>query len=309
LNAVQRRALIIGRGSIGIRHGRVLERMGCQVSYFSRRPSGAGGGYSSIQDALNQSRPDYAVIATETAAHLGNVRELSAAGYMGPLLVEKPLFERPHPIPNSLKANSIFVGYQLRFLRAIVELRAFVAGETCVSASLYVGQHIDTWRQGRDGHTSYSGWSVLGGGALRDLSHELDLAQWLFGSCVRISASGGRMTGVTIDSDDAWGILAEFERCPIVSLQLNYLDQPGRRRIVVVVTNRTAEIDLLSGAVKINDKMVRFEEDRDQPIEAMHRSILEKAGENACGLDSAAYVLAMIDATEQAARTKKWVAL
>jgi predicted dehydrogenase len=299
-------ALVIGQGSIGVRHARILERIGCDVISFSRRNADGSAQGARIEQVVAKKRPDYIVIATETASHIGNLRAIAKSDYDGLMLIEKPLFEQPYADVRP-KPRSIFVGYQLRFHGAVQALRAFVRAQKCISATFYVGQYLDSWREGRGGKTTYSGHAAMGGGVLRDLSHELDLAHWLFGACSRVCAAGGKLGDVTVDSDDAWGILADFERCPIVSLQLNYFDRPGRRRILVVGEELTADIDLVAGTVKIGDSVERFEHDRDAPIEAMHRSVLEKNGENACDFDGGQRVLAMIDAIERAGRERTWV--
>ena len=66
---------------------------------------------------------------------------------------------------------------------------------------------------------------------LRDLSHELDLIQWLFGRWTRLTALGGRRGELEIDADDTWAVLLELDSGAIATLHLNYLDRPGRRRV------------------------------------------------------------------------------
>ena len=302
------RALVIGFGSIGERHARILTELGFSVSVVSRRQIG-GGAYQllpSVGAALSAGPFDYAVVATETSAHAADLGLLAQSEAVAKVLVEKPLFAGLPAARPSFR-SLIHVGYQLRFHPGIRRLREAIGGRRCRLAQFYVGQHLDDWRPGRPARDSYSGQAAKGGGVLRDLSHELDLALWLFGTCKRLTAIGGRLSDVTIDSDDAWGILAEFERCPAVSVQMNCLDRIGQRRIVVVAEDTTVAVDLVRGTIDRDGRIERIVRDRDAPIREMHRAILEQDGLEVCDLEGGLKVMAAIEAIERAGRDGIWV--
>jgi predicted dehydrogenase len=305
-----REALVVGFGSIGRRHSAVLKKMGLSVSIVSRREAVVHppATFKSLDEALRAASYDYVVIATETAAHLADLQKLALAGYNGKVLVEKPLFPQRAVLPDS-SGMGIYVGYQLRFHPAVCALRELISEDDCITASLYVGQHLDLWRADRDSQQTYSSRSALGGGVLRDLSHELDLAGWLFGSCDRITALGGRLSELTVDSDDVWGILGEFDRCPIVTLQLNYLDRIGQRTITVITRTQTIHVDLVAGTLDRNGTIMDFKATQDEPIEAMHRAIISDRGQKPCSGEIGLQVVNMIEAIERAAQSKVWVAL
>lgn len=305
-----REALVVGYGSIGRRHSSVLAKLGLRVSVVSRRegvphPFVA---FKSLDDALKAAPYEYVVLAAETAAHLTDLEKLALLGYRGKVLVEKPLFAQPAVLPAS-SPMSIYVGYQLRFHPVMRTLRELIADDDCIAADFYVGQHLDLWRKDRDSQQTYSSRAAQGGGVLRDLSHELDLAGWLFGACNRITALGGRMTDLTVDSDDVWGILGQFERCPVVTLQLNYLDRIGQRTMTVITRNQTIHADLVAGTLVCNQETTELKADRDEPIEAMHRAVIDGDGEDVCSGEAGLQVVDMIAAIERAARSGTWSAL
>ena len=127
--------------------------------------------------------------------------ELAAAGYAGRVLVEKPLFGRSLSVPlNSFQ--SLSVAYNLRFHPLIQRLQDLLVGETVISVQAYVGQYLPDWRPDTDYRYSYSAKVAEGGGALRDLSHELDYLGWLFGAWSAVTAFGGHLSLLEIDSDD-----------------------------------------------------------------------------------------------------------
>lgn len=303
-----REALVVGYGSIGGRHSSILAKLGMRVSVVSRRngvpyPFVA---FKSLDEALQVASYDYVVLATETAAHFADLEKLASSGYRGRVLVEKPLFAQPAALPTS--PMNIYIGYQLRFHPVVRALRELIAGDDCISADFYVGHHLDLWRRDRDSHQTYSSKAALGGGVLRDLSHELDLAAWLFGVCDRVTALGGRMSELTVDSDDAWGILGQFQRCPVVTLQLNYLDWIGQRTMTVITRSQTIRADLVAGTLVRNGETTDFKAGRDEPIEAMHRAIVDGRSEDVCSGEAGLQVVDMIAAIENAVRSSIWIA-
>lgn len=215
---------MIGNGSAGQRHARVLAGMGHSVAIVSRRDD---------RSILEGGRPfDYAVIATETADHHRALCDLAACGFDGLVMVEKPLFHRPMPMPEN-RFKRVGVGYPLRFHPSIRCARDWLATRRALSADIYCGQYLPDWRPDRDYRETYSAKRAQGGGVLRDLSHELDYANWLFGPWVQLAALGGKFSSLEIDSEDTAVILASFTRCKAVTIHLNYTHRPFRRDLCI----------------------------------------------------------------------------
>jgi predicted dehydrogenase len=304
-----RRACVIGQGSIGQRHAAVLRGMDYAVTAVSRRAVAADAPsvVPSIAAALAINAYDYVVIASETAQHEADLKALELQQYVGPLLVEKPLFSQPRNI-SAARWPQLYVAYQLRFHPLIQRLKDEVEGAQILSASFAVGQHLDSWRAGRSGRDSYSGSRAAGGGALRDLSHELDLADWLLGPCTALAASGGRLGDVTTDSDDCFALIACHQHCPQVMIQMNYLDRVGQRLVTLITPERTFLADLMAGTLNINGIVTSLAADRDSPIRALHEAVLAGGGA-ACDLASATRTIAVIAAAEVASAEQRWVSL
>ena len=139
-------AVVIGLGSIGQRHARVLNELGHGVATVSRRD---GGDYPSIGQAIAASRPGYVVIATETSEHARSLQQLAEADFRGTVLVEKPVFAHPQSVPDYPFAH-LLVGYNLRFHPVMSAFAERLAGRQAITVSAYVGQDIRDWRPGRD---------------------------------------------------------------------------------------------------------------------------------------------------------------
>jgi len=298
-------ALVIGHGSIGARHQRVLAELGLRVGVVSRR--GGAGRFTDLAEALAALAPGYVVVATETADHGPALERLAALDFRGRVLVEKPLFAAPRPLP-AHRFQALAVGYNLRFHPVLQRLSELLAGERPVSAQLYVGQYLPEWRPERDYRALYSAHAAGGGGALRDLSHELDVAGWLFGPWRRVAALGGRWGDLEIDSDDTFALLGEFVRCPAVTIQMNCLDRRSRRELVVNTARHTVSADLIAGTLQWDrDAPERFAPDRDLTYRALHRAVLGDLP-GPCGAEEGARAVALIAAAERAAREGAWVA-
>jgi predicted dehydrogenase len=300
-------ALVVGLGSIGQRHARLLGELGVAVAAVSRRSDAAPRCYASLALALAREAPDYVVIANETAAHHATLATLADCGFAGAVLVEKPLFAEPAPLPANRFAG-LYVGYNLRFHPVLAELKRLLADEPALSAHVYVGQYLPDWRPGRDYRDTASASRAAGGGALRDLSHELDYMGWLFGPCRQVAALDGRSGALDIDSDDVAALLLAFERCPAATAQLNYLDRPGAREIIINTARHTLRADLIRGTLRINGEERHFPVARDDTYLAQHRSVLGNRRDTLCTAEEGAAVVALIAAAEQSAATGAWVA-
>ncbi|GAB4169436.1 MAG: Gfo/Idh/MocA family oxidoreductase [Thalassobaculales bacterium] len=275
--------LILGRGSIGERHGRVLAALGHRVAFASRR---AG---VTLEQGLADG-PGYVVVATETADHGPALARLAAAGYAGQVLVEKPLLAAPGALP-AHRFASLHVGYNLRFHPLVTRLRAALAGRRALAAQFYVGQYLPEWRPGRDWRAGYSASAGGGGGALRDLSHELDLALWLLGPARRVAAAGGSLSHLATSADDIAALLLETRDCPAVTIQLNLLDRRTRREIIVVCDDATIAADLVAGTLTVDRAPPEpVAAGRDDSYAAMHQAVLGGGGDACTGAEGLAVV-------------------
>ncbi len=300
------RALVVGFGSIGQRHARLLDELGHEVAVVSRRSIAHHNQFSNLADAVRDFEPAYVVIANRTSEHLGSVKDLVEAGFRGRLLVEKPLFSRLGPFPEN-RFHSVHLGYHLRFHPLLQELKTALHGEDLCSFQAYVGQYLPDWRPGTDYRDSYSAHNRLGGGVLFDLSHELDFTLWLLDGWTAIAARGGTFSALEIDSDDCFCMLLETPMCPAATVQVNYLDRKTRREIIVNTKAATFKVDVINGTFEKNQDRVTHHLERDTPYVDMHRSILDGDSKTACTVKDGMEVMHLMDAARRAAVSDKWI--
>ena len=300
------RALVVGYGSIGRRHARLLAELGCRTAVVSARDVDFPWVHRSLGEALADSPVDYLVIANPTASHHALLAEAAALGYRGRVLVEKPLFEAPRALPDAAFAFA-GVAYNLRFHPAIRRLREILDGQPLLTLQVYAGQYLPTWRPETDYRQAYSAREAAGGGALLDLSHELDYLQWLAGPCNAVAALGGHLSPLEIDSDDVHALLCRTVRCPVATVHVNYLERPARRFIIANTAESTVAVDLIAGTVSVDSRVESHGCDRDHTYRSMHAAVLEGRHADVCTLEEGMQTVRLADAAKRAARSARWI--
>jgi predicted dehydrogenase len=298
-------ALVIGYGSIGTRHARLLTELGQHTAVVSSRNVDFPLRFDTLETALANHKPDYVVIANATNLHYNTLTALRRQGYGGVALVEKPLFDRYQVIAD--EAGQTLVAYNLRFHPVIQRLAQRLRSERILSVQAYAGQYLPGWRPTTDYRESYSANATRGGGVLRDLSHELDYLGWLLGGWSRVTALGGHFSSLEITSDDIFTLLLATPACPVVALQLNYLDRLGRRFIVVNTDQHTIEADLIAGTIQVDGEQEHFKMERDSSYRAMHQAALTGDRTTLCSLSEGLSTMRLIEAAEQSAVRGEWV--
>ncbi|MBU4378109.1 MAG: Gfo/Idh/MocA family oxidoreductase [Proteobacteria bacterium] len=300
------RSLIIGYGSIGARHARLLAEMGHEVRCVTRNPQCPFPVFTDLADALDGNMPGLTVISTPTADHHDTLRALLAHGFSGRILVEKPLFDHvPATLPPA--TGHIFAAYNLRLHPLVQEAARLLTDRPIFSARFFVGQYLPDWRPGTDYTAGYSARRDQGGGVLRDLSHELDLALHLLGPWRRVAAIGGHFSDLAIDSDDVFDLLLETSRCPSVSIHLDYLNRTARRGFEINAQELSIHADFITGRLEAEGQAKVFDLDRDATYRAQLAALTSGETARLCSFEQGLAVLGLIEAAERAATQGQWV--
>jgi predicted dehydrogenase len=301
------KVLVIGYGSIGARHARILKELGHEVAVVSQHGTEEHYAYTGLAAAFQHGQPDYVVITNRTFQHYSTLEELVNLNFFGNVMIEKPLFHRLLPIP-SHQFRNVVVAYNLRFHPLLQRLKALLNNQKILTAHAYVGQYLPDWRPGQDYQTGYSTKKAEGGGVLRDLSHEMDYLIWLLGSWSRVVAVGGHYSKLAGDSDDVFGLLIEMKKCPITMLHLNYLDRIPRREVIVNTDEHTYLLNLVQGTLQIDGNIdTHCEIDADYTYRLEHTALLEGQQENVCSMDQGLEILSLIHGAEQSILHKGWI--
>ena len=180
---------IIGRGSIGTRHGNILKaNYNCNIFYARRSPK--------LQDeirinisTIKKFNFNYFIICNPTSLHYATLKKLLY--FKKPILVEKPLF-----FPNKKKDNPfikknhklIFTGYMMRYETGINFLLNYVKLKKPNLACFKWLTYMPNWHNNEDYKKSYASSKKLGGGVISTCSHEIDMAVYLFDDVVSVNS-------------------------------------------------------------------------------------------------------------------------
>ena len=284
----------------------MLLALGHNVAVVSRRRVDFPQLYKTSARALNDFAPDYIVIASRTSEHRDDIQQLAKLGFTGKLMIEKPVYQHGAAIVPDQFAR-IKVAFNLRFHPALLEFRALLKTRTVHAVTAYAGSYLPDWRPNTDYRKGYSALRAEGGGVLRDLSHELDYLQWIFGKWQRLTAIGGNLGSLGIDSDDVFSILFNTQHVPSISLSLNYLDTTTRRDVIALTDSGTVRLDLVAGTVEADGKTETFSIDRNGTYFAQHNDMVNNVDDVICDVAEGLDVMRMINAAEDAAISGIWV--
>jgi predicted dehydrogenase len=178
-----------------------------------------------------------------------------------------------------------------------------------MSAAIHVGRHLPSVRPGHDYRRRPAAQRAKGGGVLRELSHELDYALWLFGPWRRVTALGGVSGALESDADDRWSILIEAERCAQIGVGLSFIDRARRRQIHVEAADASATVDLDAQTFASSDLDApeRIAVEREASYRAQHAAIVSGDAQQACTFGEGVAVLRLIAAIERASAERCWV--
>ena len=223
---------IVGLGSIGRRHARCLHALGVPTVAALRSGSSAQSDHGlgfirefyELQRFLDL-RPAGVIISNPTSMHVETALPFLEHGI--PVLLEKPLDRSVEEAVRLLPhQNMLRVAYCMRFHRLYLELERLLADEALgrvQKAGFTRGFYLPRWHPGKDYRSEYSARSDQGGGAVRTLSHELDMARHLFGPAFHATGAVDRVSELDIDVDDCAFLTCRTDRNIRLHFELDFL--------------------------------------------------------------------------------------
>ena len=232
---------VLGTGSIGIRHLRVLrDLVRVPVSAIPvremRRSALEKDGFQvhkTLKEAVDAGIRTV-VVATDTARHLRDLRSALSHGCFA--LVEKPLAVNAEGFQEvreliECALQRVYVACDLRFDPSLLEFRRRLPQIGAVHAVRITCQsYLPGWRPDRDYRQSYSARAAEGG-VLLDLIHEVDYAVWLFGTPARVFGRLTNLGRLGIESEEIADLYWETPNKAGVSIHLDYLTRTPHRKM------------------------------------------------------------------------------
>ena len=262
------------------------------------------------------------IIATETGRHLPDGRAALQGGL--DVLMEKPMARNAEEAGQLLAqarraGRRLFVGCVLRFAESLATLREWLPRLGGLHAvRIECQSYLPEWRPDRPYRESYSA-RADDGGVLRDLIHEIDYAGWLFGWPTAVSASLANLGRLGIEAEEIADIWWQAPLGCGVSVHLDYVSRPARRRMRVSGALGMLEWDGLEHAVTWMPahqapQCVRSSQTRAELFSGQARAFLEAcdgvaADPRLATAEEGLKALAVCDAARQASAQRREVAV
>lgn len=297
------KALVVGLGSIGVRHVNNLHALGVRelgaVRTRNHPPPGKIAArelavFHDLDLALAQ-KFDLVVVANPTSLHLETlVKALDAGAHV---YVEKPVAHmeqclaelNARLIPGGPK---VLVGCQLRMHPGLMKIGEWINQNRLgkiYSVQVDLGEYLPGWHPWEDYRQSYAALADQGGGVILTLIHELDYLQWLFGKPESVYAIGGHRTSLEITAEDTALITFETRQGVGIQLRMDYWRKPPVRRMSIVAEKALVDWDYYTRATTLKQDGQILDEmklpptwDRNELFISMMREFLENlSGESA----------------------------
>jgi len=261
---MMRTLAVVGMGSIAKRHLTNLRALHPSAKIYAVSSSGHNTKLPNNTDAvinldeLVACAPDYVVVASPAPYHADVAQKLLASNIA--VLIEKPLTDSARTclslldFCNKQSRNRVAVGYCLRFLPSAMVVKNYLDQGSLgavYSVQAMVGQYLPKWRTDKNYKDSVSANRALGGGALLELSHELDYLSWMLGE-LSVQHSWLRVTDeLGLEVEDVVDMVLLSEKNTHVSVHLDFIQKSTQRNCEFVGQHGRLQWDLLANSVRV----------------------------------------------------------
>lgn len=286
------RAVVVGIGSIGRRHARLLgRRRDIEVEWCEPNQEILADAVREIPapkhvhtdfDTMLQTKPTMVLLATPHDLHAEQSIAALASG--AHVFCEKPMADSPAAARRMLAASTasdrvLNIGFHLHFhpgLRRLKELIELGTLGTIAHVHCRAGSYVTL----ANSRTRYQ--RSLEGALLLDYAHQSDLLHWLLRSIpLGVYAMGVHLESPELHSNpNALSINFDYARPVLGTIHLNYLQEPERHTYEIVGDEGWAVLDVAALTLTVGTRknsrtwVESFEVSRDSLYEAEHQAFL-----------------------------------
>jgi len=248
--------LIVGCGSIGRRHGRVLSSIGvrafdiCDPAEEARSRMKSeihvGNEFSELSAALEKN-PHAVLICTPSSLHIPQAIQSLRSG--AHVLCEKPLsnsLERVHELEDVIAQTKrkFMTAFCFRYHEGLMMAKRMVdEGKIgrLAAARFRFSENLAEVRP------DYKTLFTVKEGGVYDLTHEIDLAFWFCkGNAKRIHAMSSVVSDLGFTAPDIVSLAIEFDDPMIAQIYLDYFSYPRTRLTELMGTEGTITVEFAS---------------------------------------------------------------
>ncbi len=277
-----KKILICGLGSIGQRHVRNLQNLfGKKIELACYRTRGIDVVLNDQMKAIHGNKPEYFyklikfikideamswspdVVFITNPIYLHIQTAITAAKKGAHLFIEKPLDSSNSYVDELMhlvvkKKLVCMLGYQLRYHPAYIRIKELVQYKKIgqlITAQMHFGEYLPGMHPYEDYRTSHASIDEQGGGAILCLSHEIDLAYWLFGMPETVYTIGGHYSNLEINVEDSVDIILGVnvhKKIIPINIHLDFIQEKPQRKISIIGTDGRIEFDYFNNCLEIS---------------------------------------------------------
>lgn len=323
--------LVIGCGSIGARHARIIVESGrhevaiCDSSKDMTdalaAQLGIGEVYADYKQALDKSGADAVIVCTPNHLHFAPTVEALSRGMH--VLCEKPSSDKQAEAKAMYEAaekagRTLMVGYTTRMSKTVDIVKNLIdSGEMGrVSSARVILAAPETLRFAK---TPYRNSYETGGGIMYDYSHEIDYCRYFFGEADKCVAFVDKLFPYLETCDDNAAMLIKYKSGITLTCHMDYVQEvgPGRGRGIGIImekgfieTNFSTMLSIYHDSGDVENHTYNFERDnlfREQ-LSRFERVIAGEKLNYSTGYD-AYQVIRVCDELYNSARTGRVITL
>lgn len=243
----QKHILILGTGSAGQRHAKNFHSLGCRISCMDPRTDrldalkkeiDLAGTYTSLEEAFEDTTGiDGVAVTSPPVFHVEQC--LAALEKDIPVMLEKPVspdLESAEKLRSAVNSSGIplLLGYTYRWWPPLERVRELLMNNSIGRlrhVNFVMSAHLADWHPWEDYRDFFMAKKSLGGGALLDESHWIDLMIWLLGQPDNLSARIDKISDLNIDTDDNVDMIIGYKNGLYVTMHLDLYGRPHQKHI------------------------------------------------------------------------------
>ena len=330
----QHHVLVVGAGSVGRRHARNFHSLGCAVSCVDpnvqRLEQAASelpvqNQFATLESALRE-RNGFSGVAVCSPPKFHVEQSLLALDAGLPVLLEKPvspdlascrrLYDRWR------SGGKLLLGYTYRWWEPVRRVKQLIDAGAIGAvrhARFFMSAHLADWHPWERYQDFFMASRDLGGGALLDESHFIDLMLWFFGRPKQLFARVEKISDLEITTDDFVEISAVYPGGLRASVHLDLFGRPHQKQIAVTGDRGSVECVFDPNEVRIGHspearwQVESFALERNDMFIAVAREFIAFMEENAdvstCTLLDGLKTLEVVEACRESQRAGREIVL
>ena len=256
--------LIIGKSKIALKHYLILKKIDSNFNFYFLDSNKKIWTYSNNnflitkKNILINNNYFLVVICSPSNSHLNYIHKFINRSKF--IFVEKPITNNLNSLIKFKKKISmlenypkVLIGYNLRYSNSLIRFKKIILKNNfgkLLYVTSQVGMSLDLWRD--KSLKLAASDKKKGGGAILELSHELDYLNWIFGPIKYVSSTINKIKKFKINVEENYFAILKTNKNSIINLSVDMVRCDPKRFCEAVFEKGTVFLDIINGTVRIN---------------------------------------------------------